>query len=70
MNGDPFRNLPSQSAGCGGDPTFAASRVRGQVLPDTAPLLEKKQKAGLIPAFARRLVAALPALRLADKRNG
>jgi hypothetical protein len=69
MNG-PFRNLPSSNAGCGGDPSFAVSRVRGPVLPDTAPLLDREQKPGLIPALARRLLSLLPALRPVGKSEG
>ena len=61
---DPFRNLPSQNAGCGGDPSVAASRIRGQNLPDTAPLLDKERKPGLIPALARKMAGLAEALRL------
>jgi hypothetical protein len=70
MNNDPFRNLPSQSSGCGGDPSFAVGRASGQVLPDIAPLLNAERKPGLVPAFARRLLGALPALLTIQRREG
>lgn len=53
MNRDPFRNLPSHSAGCGGDPSFAASRVRGQSVPDLGPVIEKPRESNALPVVAR-----------------
>lgn len=67
---DPFRNLPSQSAGCGGDPSFAVSRVHGQSLPDTAPVLEGERKPGLLPALARRITELVPWAVTARQRDG
>ena len=67
---DPFRNLPSQNAGCGGDPSFAVSRVRGQSLPDTAPLLDEERRPGLIPSLARRIAELVPWTASARQREG
>lgn len=53
MNRNPFRDLPSHGAGCGGDPSFAVSRVRVQSLPDPRPVTGRNGAVRAIPVLAR-----------------